>query len=1002
MMQPDIRPPYRAVRLYREKMAEYRAGGATQSVLRNAFQDLLDGALPRRWSLVPQEVLVVDGREVCPDATVRDEFQRRRGHWDARDSRDDLDAEIAKKCAAGYPLANTIFEDARQAVLYQDGVEAMRADLGDPHSVAKLLSQFYGHTEPGIESFDRVAADAEDTVAALKEQMAVVIARRHEESSAFQAIFGRFARFCARSINPNIAAGALDRMIVEHVLVERLMRTTLGVPDFLTRNIVAGEVDRVAASLDGPGFDRAALAGLDGLYAAIDEAAAGIGDLAERQRFLTSVCGRFFADAEADMVATPQPVVDFMCESVADALMTEFMRTLGDHRVHVLDPCAGTGAFIINLLRRVPVRDLPEVYRGRLFADEISLLPYYVAAAGIERAYRELTGSDEPFEGLCFADTLDLAEDPQMQLGFTIEPNAGRIRRERNAPVTIIIGDPPFSADGANAADTNGLRRYRDVSRRIARTYARDAVAPSHSALAEPYVRFFRWASDRLGGRDGIVCFVTDNAFVDHPGLDGMREHLERDFTRIYHVDLRGDARTRRFGVGITIAVRKSGYTTHRILYHRVPDDWRAGDALAWLARRRTASGVPWDTLHPDADHTWLALPGAGEFASFLPISRRSVKPSDGPEPATMFRIHSFGVNTARDRVVYDFDRDVLRARARDFVRRYNAEVDRCRRLGIGTSPAEFVADDTIKWSRDLRLDLRRRRYARYDDGRIRTSLYRPFCRKYLFFDRVLNEEIYSFPRIFPTSGAEEENRVICLSGPGHEAFRAAIAASIVELKFSNTGNGGTACFPFYTYDEDGTNRRENITDEALAAFRGRYGDETITKQDIFHYVYAVLHHPGYRETFAAILRKQLPRIPLAPDFRALAQAGEELANLHLDYDRVEPWPLVREWADGVPPSYRVERMALVPDGAALVVNETLTLAGIPAEAHAYRLGNRSGLEWVIDQYRVKRDRRSGIVSDPNRADDPEYIVNLVARVVRVSVETVGIVERIAALPYAG
>ena len=305
--------------------------------------------------------------------------------------------------------------------------------------------------------------------------------------------------------------------------------------------------------------------------------------------------------------------------------------------------------------------------------------------------------------------------------------------------------------------------------------------------------------------------------------------------------------------------------------------------------------------------------------------------------------------------------------------------------------PDDFVRYDKIVWDRDLKKDLRRGKCAEFAEEKIRLALYRPFNKRYLFFDRMLNAEIYSIERVFPA--AEASNEAISLTTLGSEKpFMALVTEITSDLHLVGAG-AGTQCFPFYIYDTDGTNRRENITDWALNHFREHYSDKNIAKWDIFYYVYGLLHHPGYRRRYAENLKRELPRIPLAPDFRAFAAAGEKLARLHLEYEALEPWPLAWVETPGVPLSYRVERMRLAKDKLSLVVNESLALGGIPPAVFEYRLGNRSALEWVVDQYQVSEDKRSGIRSDPNRADDPEYIVRLVGQVVRVSVETVEIVN---------
>ncbi len=360
----------------------------------------------------------------------------------------------------------------------------------------------------------------------------------------------------------------------------------------------------------------------------------------------------------------------------------------------------------------------------------------------------------------------------------------------------------------------------------------------------------------------------------------------------------------------------------------------------------------------------------------------------------TVFAVYSLGVKTNRDHVVYDFNPANLTERIQRFIEDYNIDVDRYKRV-VGEAPLDdFVQYNAVKWSESLKKNMQRGRYACFEKAKLRPCLYRPFTRRLLCFDELLVERRYHMAEVFPTEGAERENVAIAVSDIGYRASSfSALASNCIPDIHLCAGVDAHQCFPFYVYDDDGSNRRENITDWALKHFREHYRSKKITKWDIFYYVYGVLHHPGYRARFAENLKRELPRIPLASDFRAFAKAGEKLARLHLDYEKLEPWPL--EWIEtpDVPLSYHVEKMRLAKDKTAIKVNDSLTLGGIPPKVFEYRLGNRSALEWVVDQYRVSEDMRSGIRSDPNRADDPEYIVRLVRQVVRVSVETVEIVN---------
>jgi predicted helicase len=1008
-------------------------------------------------------------RTIRPDGTLRDANSLPRGYWEAKDTADDLDAEIVKKAARGYSLANTIFEDTRTAVLFQGKREVLRVDLHDPQQLCDLLNQFYAYTEPDIADFEQAIDEFKQRVPELARGLGDIIRDSHESNPRFQAAFNQFFALCQSALNPNIARAAVDEMLIQHLLTERLIRKVFDNPEFTQRNVIAAEVEKVIAALVSKAFNRDEfLRSLDRFYVAIEHAARRCTDWNEKQHFLNTVYERFFqgysvkvADTHG-IVYTPQPIVDFMCASVAEVLQTEFGVSLTDKSVQILDPCTGTGNFIVNLLRRMPQRDLPRMYKQQLFANEVMLLPYYIAALNIEHAYYELTGTYEPFEGLCFVDTLDLAESKQAGFSFMTQANTQRVERQKRTPITVIIGNPPYNTRQQDENDNNKNRKYEVVDKRIRDTFARDSVASNKNPLSDAFVKFYRWAIDRLQGREGIVCLVSNNNFVDQYAFDGMRKHLLEEFTQVWHVDLHGNVRINpklsgtthnvfgiQVGVGITVAVRRNmladrgatGSASHTLHYHRVPENWRKEEKLSWLTEQQDVGRVAWQRLAPDACNAWIVPKHANEYASYLPLGTKTAKAADARVAEAIFALFSNGVKTNRDEVVYDFDQRALSDRVARFIDDYNGEVDRYRRTHPQPDVDAFVRYERIKWSLGLKLALKRGRYASFSPAAVRSTRYRPFCLRWLYFERILNEAVYQFPGIFPTATHESENRTLVVGGYGRKQFSLLANDRISDVNFYVDP---AQCVPFYVYDEDGSNRRENITDWALKLFREHYHDDTITKWDIFYYVYGVLHHPGYRAKFADNLKRELPRIPLAPPldpspgsnagvsassgFRAFSAVGKELAHWHLDYEQVEPYKLqftekktvgnggaakagradTRTDARGaigngpthaghrrtIDDLYRVEdKMRLSKDKTALAINPLLTLEGIPPACFEYRLGNRSALDWVIDQYQVTTDKRSGIRSDPNRPDDPEYIVRLVGQVIRVSLETVRIVK---------
>ena len=930
--------------------------------LKGPFQNLLDKAAKRRgWTLVPELATHSGGKRVVPDGTVRDEFRLARGWWEAKDTFDNLASEIQKKLKAGYPARNIIFEDTQRAVLFQDRAEAGEFLLVEPVHVVALLNRFFSHDESDEREFQRAMAEFKSRIPDLAQSLREHIAEAHKKNRSFREAFSEFVTVCRASLNPELSEAKVDEMLIQHLLTERLMRNLFQNPEFTTRNAIAAQVEKVIDALAKGSFSRAQfLKNLDPYYNAIEREGSNLKHFTEKQDFLNSVYEQFFQRFSPDIadthgiVYTPREIVDYMCNSVDQALKEEFGFTLASPEVVILDPCTGTGNFIVNLIDRMPGSALAEAYRNRLFANEVMLLPYYVASLNIEHAYYERMGQYETFEGLCFVDTLDMAD--AQQIGLFTPANTERVEREKTAAVTVIIGNPPYNVGQKNENDNNQNRSHGVVDKRVRNTYAKDSKATNKNSLSDMYVKFFRWAADRLGDRDGIICFVSNNSFVDQIAFDGMRKHLLLDFSRVDHVDLHGNVRRNpklsgtthnvfgiQVGVGITLAVRKKG-SQPRLRYHRVPETWRKGEKLQFL----NVGEVPWQNLTPDANHTWLILENANEYGDFLSM-------------ADIFDLRTVGLQTNRDDVVYDWDRKALGSRVAQVINDYNAEVDRFARTKTTDWPVH------IKWSSRLKQTLEGGQRAVFEDSKLIAALWRPFTKKWVFFDRILNHRVYQWPLI------PARTKAICVTAHSQTQFSSLMVDSIAS---EGLGSRQGWCFP-----------SSHLKDAVLDKFCHHYTDDTITKEAIFNYIYALLHHAEYRERYAANLKRELPRIPFAADFRAFAVAGKELARLHVEYESLTPWPLQEIENKDVPYTQRVTKMKLSPDKQSLWVNESLTLANIPPQTFEYRLGSRSALEWIVDQYQVKGE------SDPNREDDPAYIIRLIGQVVRVSIETAGIVK---------
>ena len=943
------------------------------------------------------------------------------GVWEAKDTDDDLKTEVRKKFAKGYPKDNILFQSPDGAILYQDSKQLFQGPINDPAELVEVLELFFRYQPPAYENWEKAVVAFKDKVPEIGRALQVLITRERKINKDFITAFGKFLDLCREAINPNLSESAIEEMLIQHILTQRLFSKVFNNPDFAQRNIIAKEIETVIQALTSQTFSRREfLRPLDHFYIAIEQAAGSLHNWAEKQTFMNTVYEQFFqgfsvkvADTHG-IVYTPQLIVEFMVRSVDEILKKEFGKTLGDKGVHILDPFVGTGNFILRVMREIPKSKLEHKYDNELHCNEVMLLPYYLSSMNIEHEFFEQTGYYKPFEGICLVDTFELAEDLQQQLAFMSKENTARVKKQKETPIFVILGNPPYNAHQVNENDNNKNRKYPVMDKRVAETYSKDSKATNKNALSDAYVKAFRWASDRIGD-EGILTFVSNNGYFDGYAFGGMRKHLEQDFSSIYHIDLKGNARTSgeerrkqkgnvfddtiRVRVGITFMIKKKQNTQPAKVYVYAVDDYMTSkQKKEYLDKSKSIASISWKLCHADENHTWLTEGLRTEWPGFIPIGSKDAKAGKGE---AIFSTYGRGVATSRDAWAYNFNRDALVKNMESMINEYNRHVHDYQSRNPKPKIDSFVTydDSKISWSRDLKQDLQRNHLAEFDKTKIRRSLYRPFIKRNLFFDRIMNEEVYQFPRIFPTPETEEENLTVCVSGVGSsKPPQVLIANTIPCLDMLEK----TQCFPFYTYDEDGSNRRENITDWALDKFRKQYKKKSITKWDIFHYIYALLHHPFYRAHYEVNLKKELPRIPFAPDFQKFANAGKKLAELHVNYEKQPEYPLEHIENPDLPLDWRVEKMKLSKDMTRIIYNDFLTLAGIPAEAFEYKLGNRSALHWIIDQYQEKIDKRSGIENDPNRLDDPEYIVRLIKQVITVSLETVKIVNNLPELGIEG
>ncbi len=1029
----NLKPTHKPIRAYYAALERFdRLGISHESAAPAAFQALLEACARQcAWTLAPEQAIAPRARSgasntargkrrIIVDGALIDDFQLTHGIWEAKDIHDDLLSEARRKFEAGYPDDNILFQTPQRAILWQNGRQLLDADLSDPAQLIGVLETFCGYLPQEYAAWEEAVAQFKDRVPDIGRGLALLIHKERQSNRRFATAFGDFLKKCRQSINPTLSAAAVEEMLIQHLLTERLFRTVFDNPAFTRRNVIANEIESVIDALTSQSFRRRDfLQGLDRFYVVIERTAETISDFSQKQHFLNTVYEQFFqgfsvrvADTHG-IVYTPQPIVDFMAQSVAHILQTEFGRSLSDTGVHIIDPFVGMGNFIVRLMREIRRPALEDKYRSELHGNEVMLLPYYIASMNIEHEFYAATGRYRPFEGICLVDTFDLAEDRQLPL--FAPANTQRVETQKRTPMFVVIGNPPYNVGQINENDNNKNRKYETMDKRVRETYAQDSKATNKNALSDAYVKAIRWASDRIG-EEGIVAFITNNSFLDAVAFDGMRKHLADDFDALYSLDLGGNARKGlkvsdanvfgiRVGVSINLFVKRRGGQPQgqlsRIFYYRTDDLWDKKQKFNFLHERQHAGNIEWREIRPDRRNTWLTEGLHAEFESFMPLGSQEAKGAKGEAVDVIFHRFSNGVKTNRDAWAYNFSRDALTENIKRTLDTYNEQVFQWeRRENREANVDDFVKydDEKISWSRDLKAKLKRGRMANYADHKVRPSLYRPFTQSNLYFDRMMNDVVYVFPSIFPTAQTETENRVICVNITREKPFTCLIANCIPDLVATGGFGSPGQCFPFYTYDEDGSNRQENITDWALAQFRTQYRDDTISKWDIFHAIYAILHHPRYRERYQANLKRDLPRLPFAPDFRAFVQAGARLAKIHVGYEEMPAYPLTVSENPDLQLDWRVEKMKLSRDKTQIRYNDFLTLGRIPSKALHYRLGNRSALEWIIDQYRVKTDKRSGIVNDPNREEDPQYIVNLIGKVISVSLETAEIVEGLPGL----
>lgn len=876
--------------------------------------------------------------------------------------------------------------------------------------------------------------------------------KKGEHKEAFE----KFLCGLQKNINPSITQQEAIEMLSQHIITQPVFEALFEGYSFVKNNPISLSMQGMLDLLESQAIEKDTET-LEKFYDSVRKRASDIDNAEGKQRIIIELYDKFFKTAFPKMVErlgivyTPVEVVDFIIHSVNDVLKKEFNRNIGDENIHILDPFTGTGTFITRLLQSglIGKEDLPRKYQHELFANEIVLLAYYIAAVNIENTYHDVMGMEEyyPFEGICLTDTFQLGEtdDNAKMFSEMFPQNSKRVQRQQKAPLRVIMGNPPYSIGQKSANDNAQNQSYPKLNEKIAKTYAAVSTAGLNKSLYDAYIKAFRWSTDRLDPKHGgIICFVSNGAWLDGNSTDGFRKCLEKEFSSIYVFDLRGNQRTsgelsrkeggKIFGSGsrtpiaITLLVKNPEHKTKKatIHYHDIGDYLSREEKLAIIKKFQSVDKLTWKTLQPNEYGDWIRLRNDA-FNNFIPLEPE--KKFD-LRTQTFFNTNVIGVSTNRDAWVYNFSKNAVTSNMQRMIAFYNEQQKAfalAKQKNSKLNVEEFIdTDETqISWTVNLKKDLEKGVNHCFRGSELRIGLYRPFTKENLYFDKPFIERPGLNSLLFPND--ELQNIIICVSPSPNDGLSLLITNGIANLHF----NGDTQCFPLYYYEErkkqtlslfdDNSDSdyicRDGISDFILERAKKQYG-KNVAKEDIFYYVYGFLHSPEYRETFAADLKKMLPRLPLVDDVRdfwAFSKAGRKLAELHLNYENVPALSDVLVMYNTIPQkelekamqsgkvndiNYCVEKMRFPKKDQkdTILYNSQITIEHIPAEAYEYVINGKSAIEWIMECYWVKNgDKKSGIKNDPNdwsaEVGNPRYILDLLLSVINVSVQTVEIVK---------
>jgi predicted helicase len=975
-------------------------GSRKETSIRVAFQNLLnDYCKTKDFLLIPElEYRTKKGKLVYPDGTVKDALRLPYGYWESKDQFDNLDEEIEKKLVKGYPDDNILFEDSQTAVLIQSGEEILRVSMGDADALDTAINAFINYLRPEVRDFRDAISHFQEDLPTILTTLRSLIDEQSINNKPFQQARDKFLRVCRESIHPKISLEDIREMMIQHILTEDIFINIFNEAQFHRENNIARQLQEVIETFFTGVTKRNTLSTIERYYAVIRRTAANIYNHHEKQKFLKAVYENFYkaynpkAADRLGIVYTPNEIVRFMIESTDYLLHQHFGKILADKEVEILDPATGTGTFITELIEYLPKAQLPYKYKHEIHCNEVAILPYYIANLNIEFTYQQKMGHCAEFHNICLMDTLEHTVFAGKQLdlfSMTVE-NTARIKRQNERKISVIIGNPPYNAKQENFNQNNANQYYQEIDKRIKDTYIKYGKAQNQIVIYDMYTRFIRWATNRLS-QNGIICFITNNSFIDAKAFDGFRKCISQEFSDIYVIDLGGNVRANpklsgtvhnvfaiQTGVAIFILVKKNQDNQERckVFYTRRPELETSEKKLEFLAKTKLNQ---LDFLHiiPDQNNNWINQTD-NDFDSLLPLIDKEVK--SGKAETAVFKLFSSGLKTQRDEWVYDLSLENLTEKIKYLISIYQNTL----------KDPDFQDKFTIKWDRELTKYLDKRINKSFKPEQLVKSLYRPYIKHYLYFDKHFIGMTYQWLTIYNDN--DLANQYITFKSFGsNRPFNCLATNCVAELHVT----GANQCLPLYTYNKKG-DRIDNITDWGLTQFQTYYNDKTIEKIDIFYYTYAVLHDPIYRQKYEQNLKRDFPRIPFYDNIKQWVKWGKQLMELHINYETINPYPLNR--VDLVETENTQPKPKLKADQIKneIILDTVTTLTNIPKMAWDYRLGNRSALEWILDQYKEKKPKDETIAKKFNTyrfADYKEQVIDLLMRVCTVSVETMTIIE---------